>query len=152
MCAVQAPRPIRWSGLLEPEADAFRPELRRRHELSNGVKQRLDMFIVAGDLAFQFCEVVSKCLVRCQHSPKPNEGPRTTYTLISTARGLFNTMAVMMAPCSVKVITFCDHLCLLRYGQAKHEIFGEAFPVPFHHLAPDSELPVNSSVINGIII
>lgn len=58
----------------------------------------------------------------------------------------------MIAPCSVKVITVCDHLCLLRYGQAEHEIFGKAFPVPFHRLAPDSERLVNSSVINGIII
>jgi hypothetical protein len=55
-------------------------------------------------------------------------------------------------PMLVKVITVCDHLCRLRYDQAEHEIFGKAFPVPFHCMASDSERPVNSSVLNGIIL
>ncbi len=73
-CAAQAPHPIGRSCLLDMKPDrAPWLVLRWYHELSDRLKQRLNMFIVAGDLPFQFCELVSQRPVRSQYFPKPSE-------------------------------------------------------------------------------
>lgn len=82
----------------------------------------------------------------CQDFPEPDEGPYDLHT------GLYRDSGVQEArkhncpvlskcvgkgrrkPERSEVITICDHLRFLRFRQAEHEVFGKAFPVPFHRL------------------
>src|SRR5574337_1477001 len=62
--------PIAWPAFLHPEADAFRPGLRRRHELSDGVEDDLELGVV---LFLQAVEPARKIPIRSNEPAKSEE-------------------------------------------------------------------------------
>src|SRR5574337_1256971 len=64
--------PIAWPAFLHPEADAFRPGLRRRHELSDGVEDDLELGVV---LFLQAVEPARKIPIRSNEPAKMDKGP-----------------------------------------------------------------------------
>ncbi len=83
------------------KTNSFPRRLRLGHEPANGRYKGLNGFVMRPYLAFQLGHLASQVFMVASISRSLTKA-RTTKTLTSTARGVFKTLASMMAPCSVK--------------------------------------------------